>query len=175
MAPVFEGASPRIDRRRRACASGRARTYTTPSGMRNRSFADIASSRACLRSSAPRDVQTQQRTRFAPHTSACRVDTDEIKAGTRGRERIRALRDRSARPRSVASAPRRRRRVRLGARALWRGAATLRPTLPPRKSFPQQTKACETRCATSASRLPVCFAEFSNRQSQLSRRIRARH
>ena len=114
---------------------------STPSGMRNRSFADIASVRCALSPgqarlvTCPMQQQTrvvqQQSKRVSPHTP-CRTIPDEIRGGARAGASARsrsALRDRSARPRSDASSPRRRRRVRLGARALWRGAATHAPKL----------------------------------------------
>ena len=114
---------------------------STPSGMRNRSFADIASVRRALSPgqarlvTCPMQQQTrvvqQQSKRVSPHTP-CRTIPDEIRGGARAGASARsrsALRDRSARPRSDASSPRRRRRVRLGARALWRGAATHAPKL----------------------------------------------
>jgi hypothetical protein len=109
--------------------------------MRNRSFADIASVRRALSPgqarlvTCPMQQQTrvvqQQSKRVSPHTP-CRTIPDEIRGGARAGASARsrsALRDRSARPRSDASSPRRRRRVRLGARALWRGAATHAPKL----------------------------------------------
>ena len=173
------GALPRIDRRAPRVASGRARApMSTPSGMRNRSFADIASVRCALSPGQARLVtcQTQQQTRVvhnkrvSPHTP-CRTIPDEIRGGARAGASARsrsALRDRSARPRSDASSPRRRRRVRLGARALWRGAATHAPKLSPRKSH-QPKKATKQRARDgSVDSLFACkkeFSSFSNRRA----------
>ena len=129
MTPVFEaGVASDRPSASRVRVRGRARTYVHPLGHAEPQLRGhrVRPPRPVSRSSAPRDVQTQQRTRFAPHTSACRVNyRRDSRRGTRGRGSEERFRDRSARPKSVASAPRRRRRVRLGARALWRGAATL--------------------------------------------------
>lgn len=173
MTPVFEaGVASDRPSASRVRVRGRARTYVHPLGHAEPQLRGhrVRPPRPVSRSSAPRDVQTQQRTRFAPHTSACRVNyRRDSRRGTRGRERSDPKS--ASRPIGVTEIGR------FGAAATTSGPSrsasfvarrgdAARPTLPPRKSFPQQTKACETRCA---SRLPVCFAEFSNRQSQLWR------
>ena len=136
------GASPRIDRRApRVRVQARARTYVHPlwhaeSQLRGHRVRPRALSPGQARLvTCPMQQQTrvvqQQSKRVSPHTP-CRTIPDEIRGGARAGASARsrsALRDRSARPRSDASSPRRRRRVRLGARALWRGAATHAPKL----------------------------------------------
>lgn len=175
------GASPRIDRRApRVRVRARARTYVHPlwhaeSQLRGHR---VRPARPVSRSSAPRDVpnattnacrSTTKQTR-APHTP-CRTIPDEIRGGARAGASARsrsALRDRSARPRSDASSPRRRRRVRLGARALWRGAATHAPsseTLQPERK--RQNSERETEVSTPC--LLCVFVLFEPAGGQLRR------
>lgn len=101
---------------------------------------------------------------MSPHTP-CRTIPDEIRGGARAGASARsrsALRDRSARPRSDASSPRRRRRVRLGARALWRGAATHASSEITSTKERDKTASARRKC-----RLLVCsaFSSFSNRRA----------
>ena len=91
MTPVFEaGVASDRPSASRVRVPGRARTYVHPlwhaeSQLRGHR---VRPPRPVSRSSAPRDVQTQQRTRFASHTSACRVNyRRDSRRGTRGRER----------------------------------------------------------------------------------------
>ena len=148
--------------------------------MRNRSFADIASVRRALSPgqarlvTCPMQQQTrvvrQQSKRVSPHTP-CRTIPDEIRGGARAGASARsrsALRDRSARPRSDASSPRRRRRVRLGARALWRAQRRTRPNSLLGNHF-NRKESDKTASARRKCRLLVCsakeFSSFSNRRA----------
>ena len=175
------GASPRIDRRApRVRVRARARTYVHPlwhaeSQLRGHC---VRPARPVSRSSAPRDVpnattnacrSTTKQTR-APHTP-CRTIPDEIRGGARAGASARsrsALRDRSARPRSDASSPRRRRRVRLGARALWRAQRRTRPNSLLGNHF-NRKESDKTASARRKCRLLVCsakeFSSFSNRRA----------
>lgn len=91
MTPVFEaGVASDRPSASRVRVRGRARTYVHPLGHAEPQLRGhrVRPPRPVSRSSAPRDVQTQQRTRFAPHTSACRVNyRRDSRRGTRGRER----------------------------------------------------------------------------------------
>lgn len=91
MTPVFEaGVASDRPSASRVRVPGRARTYVHPLGHAEPQLRGhrVRPPRPVSRSSAPRDVQTQQRTRFASHTSACRVNyRRDSRRGTRGRER----------------------------------------------------------------------------------------
>ena len=91
MTPVFEaGVASDRPSASRVRVPGRARTYVHPLGHAEPQLRGhrVRPPRPVSRSSAPRDVQTQQRTRFASHTSACRVNyRRDSRWGTRGRER----------------------------------------------------------------------------------------
>ena len=91
MTPVFEaGVASDRPAASRVRVPGRARTYVHPLGHAEPQLRGhrVRPPRPVSRSSAPRDVQTQQRTRFASHTSACRVNyRRDSRRGTRGRER----------------------------------------------------------------------------------------
>ena len=170
MTPVFEaGVASDRPSASRVRVPGRARTYVHPLGHAEPQLRGhrVRPPRPVSRSSAPRDVQTQQRTRFASHTSASSELPTRFEAGhararalgseerfaTDRRDRVRTLRRRGDDVGSVSE------------RELC-GAARRRCTRP--HSSTNQTKACETRCS---SRLPVCFAEFSNRRVNSGERL----
>ena len=176
MTPVFEAGvasdRPSVSRVR---VPGRARTYVHPLGHAEPQLRGhrVRPPRPVSRSSAPRDVQTQQRTRFASHTSACRVNyRRDSRRGTRGRER--------SDPKSASRPIDATEFGRFGAAATTSGPSRsasfvarrgddARAHIPSSGNrFLNQTKACETRCS---SRLPVCFAEFSNRRVNSGERL----
>ena len=173
MTPVFEaGVASDRPSASRVRVPGRARTYVHPLGHAEPQLRGhrVRPPRPVSRSSAPRDVQTQQRTRFASHTSACRVNyRRDSRRGTRGRER--------SDPKSASRPIDATEFGRFGAAATTSGPSRsasfvarrgddARAHIPSSGNrFLNQTK------ARLESRLPVCFAEFSNRRVNSGERL----
>ena len=175
MTPVFEaGVASDRPSASRVRVPGRARTYVHPLGHAEPQLRGhrVRPPRPVSRSSAPRDVQTQQRTRFASHTSACRVNyRRDSRRGTRGRER--------SDPKSASRPIDATEFGRFGAAATTSGPSRsasfvarrgddARAHIPSSGNrFLNQTK------ARLESRLPVCFAEFSNRRVNSGERLQS--